>query len=318
MGVPRQQPESKPKTETNGSLESVKEETEEGTEPQESGSGEADNQFEETPLPPGFPAEDDFDHLICYKCVDAFPWIKQYAGTPGFLPAIPSKPSSSEDATKAESTAEPPVPAPQSNKRKAEEDIEAPQDLKKVKSDPEANDTTNPTSPPNDQNDPSKPKHASLPTPPTTSINLFLHQDFRDHLCRCAACFPHLAKHPQLLEEEESYEPPMSEADDEQQQDDARSAAGRSVHSGSLLERGEAALSSMDRVRAIEGVMAYNHVRDKVKAFLQPFAESGQAVGAEDIKAYFAKLRGDEQQAGEEGEGEDGMKGDQRREQGGY
>jgi E3 ubiquitin-protein ligase UBR7 len=41
--------------------------------------------------------------------------------------------------------------------------------------------------------------------------------------------------------------------------------------------------------------MAYNHVRDKVKSFLQPFAESGQAVGAEDVKAYFAKLRGDEE-----------------------
>jgi E3 ubiquitin-protein ligase UBR7 len=50
----------------------------------------------------------------------------------------------------------------------------------------------------------------------------------------------------------------------------------------------------MDRVRAIEGVMAYNHVKDKVKAFLQPFAESGQPVGAEEIRAYFAKLRGDE------------------------
>lgn len=42
-----------------------------------------------------------------------------------------------------------------------------------------------------------------------------------------------------------------------------------------------------------EGVMVYNHLKDKVKTFLQPFAESGQAVGAEDIKAYFEKLRGD-------------------------
>ena len=39
--------------------------------------------------------------------------------------------------------------------------------------------------------------------------------------------------------------------------------------------------------------MVYNHLKDKVKSFLQPFAESGQAVGAEDIKAYFEKLRGD-------------------------
>ena len=41
--------------------------------------------------------------------------------------------------------------------------------------------------------------------------------------------------------------------------------------------------------------MVYNHLKDKVKDFLQPFAESGQAVGADDIKAYFEKLRGDEQ-----------------------
>jgi E3 ubiquitin-protein ligase UBR7 len=42
-----------------------------------------------------------------------------------------------------------------------------------------------------------------------------------------------------------------------------------------------------------EGVMVYNHLKDKVKSFLQPFAESGLVVGAEDIKAYFEKLRGD-------------------------
>lgn len=67
--------------------------------------------------------------------------------------------------------------------------------------------------------------------------------------------------------------------------------------------------------------MVYNHLKDKVKSFLQPFAESGQAVGAEDIKAYFEKLRGDEQGikeaavsgSGGSGEGSD----DNRREQSG-
>ncbi|KAM0714244.1 hypothetical protein Q7P37_010031 [Cladosporium fusiforme] len=316
MGVPRQQPQPKPKQEANGTLESVKEETEEGTEPQDNGAEEQNNQMEDAPLPPGFPAEDDFDHLVCYKCVDAFPWIKQYAGTPGFLAPVSSKPTLPEDVKKVdESIVEPTVPATESNKRKAEDDVEEGQDAKKVKSDPEVNGTTDSAPQPTEQ---PKPKHEALPAAPSTSISLFLHEDFRDHLCRCAECFPRLAKHPQLLEEEDSYEPPMSEADDEQQ-DDAHSAAGRSVHSGSLLERGEAALSSMDRVRAIEGVMAYNHVRDKVKAFLQPFAESGQAVGAEDIKAYFAKLRGDEQGATEgDGDAGEGVQGDQRREQGGY
>jgi hypothetical protein len=39
--------------------------------------------------------------------------------------------------------------------------------------------------------------------------------------------------------------------------------------------------------------MVYAHVNDKVKAFLQPFVESGQVVSPEDIKALFEKLRGD-------------------------
>lgn len=40
--------------------------------------------------------------------------------------------------------------------------------------------------------------------------------------------------------------------------------------------------------------MVYNHLKDKVKSFLQPFAESGRPVAADDIKAYFEKLRGDD------------------------
>ena len=71
--------------------------------------------------------------------------------------------------------------------------------------------------------------------------------------------------------------------------------------------------------------MVYNHLKDKVKSFLQPFAESGQAVSAEDIKEYFTKLRGDEAANGaanssaNEGKGDDqnGKGGDNRREQSG-
>lgn len=39
--------------------------------------------------------------------------------------------------------------------------------------------------------------------------------------------------------------------------------------------------------------MVFNDLKDKVKAFLQPFAESGKPVSAEDVKEYFEKLRGD-------------------------
>ena len=69
--------------------------------------------------------------------------------------------------------------------------------------------------------------------------------------------------------------------------------------------------------------MVYNHLKDKVKSFLKPFAESGEPVGAEHIKAYFEKLRGDAEairSAGGAalvaGDGSDGS-GDNRREQSG-
>ncbi|KKK15319.1 metaphase-anaphase transition protein [Aspergillus rambellii] len=76
--------------------------------------------------------------------------------------------------------------------------------------------------------------------------------------------------------------------------------------------------------------MVYNHLRDKVKEFLKPFAESGTAVGADDIKAYFEKLRGDEQHIKEAagrayasnsknaGADDDNDGGNNRREQSGY
>ncbi|KAF2773649.1 hypothetical protein EJ03DRAFT_323596 [Teratosphaeria nubilosa] len=321
MGQPRsklEQRQVKEEAPVSGTLDTVKEESEDVTATNGT-SEQTHGDYDEAPLPQGFPGEDDFDHLICYKCANAYPWIKQYAGTPGFLPAL----SAETQIAQANSSLRSPPTAPvipvkeelESAKRKAEDELENGQDSKRVKADestnaiaaPETNGHTNGTD---------APRHASLPQAPTDSVSIFLKEDFRDQLCKCPECFPRLSQHKQLLEEEEPYEPPVSESG----QHENGSAAGRSVNSGSLLERGEAALSSMDRVRAIEGVMAYNHVKDKVKAFLQPFAESGQMVSAEDIKEYFAKLRGDEQAQKEAATGaaNDGVNGDHRKEQGGY
>lgn len=284
---------------------------------------------EEPPLPPGFPHEDDFDAFICYKCADAFPWIKPYSGTSGFLPAVAYGSAGSALSEQAQTNGlvnwSPSATATESSlrKRKAEDEpMEA--RLKRQKSEDipsSSNLSSNPNSVPAIQErsqQSSEPEDATNPTrcsflaqPPSNSISLFLKPDFRDRLCRCPKCFPVLAQHPQLLEEEEAYEPPLS-ADG-----DAGNGTG-SIGTASLLDRGEAALSNVDRVRAIEGVMVYNHLRDKVKSFLQPFAESGQAVGAEDIKAYFEKLRGDAEAikaAAAKGGGDDG--GDNRREQSG-
>ncbi|ODH35042.1 hypothetical protein ACO22_02994 [Paracoccidioides brasiliensis] len=247
---------------------------------------------DEPPLPPQFPDEDDFDAFICYKCLDSNPWLKRYAGTPGFLPAVYKRdapaPNVTNENVTAEVTEEPKddTPTTNSRKRKPEDSSTDEPDSKRPK---EETSTEVPTDPELKSAKSSKPKHETLPASwPSGTFSLFLKEDFRDYLCRCPSCFPNLIPHPQLREEEDTYEPPLSEDGDNP------NGAG-SHHTGSLLDRGEAALSNIDRVRAIEGVMVYNHLKDKVKEFLKPFAESGQPVGAEDIKAYFEKLRGDDQ-----------------------
>ncbi|EEP75328.1 conserved hypothetical protein [Uncinocarpus reesii 1704] len=279
---------------------------------------EANDGDNDPPLPPGFPAEDDFETFICYKCVDSNSWLKRYAGTTGFLPPVYKESQRSQSPMQPVGTMETELnPEHCSKKRKFETDVGEDPEIKRPKAElTDQNPSENLA-----KSDLIKQKHDSLPADsPRGTFSLFVKDDFRDHLCHCAACFPLLIPHPQLREEEETYEPPLSEADDGEHP--ARSAG--SQHTGSLLDRGEAALSNLDRVRAIEGVMVYNHLKNKVKEFLQPFAESGTPVGAEDIKAYFEKLRGDEEairEAGAKRNGADGGgegDGDSRREQSGY
>lgn len=305
--------QSKQPSETNGNgtLPTISEDSTEQhrtEKPADTNQVEADD--EDPPLPDGFPAEEAFDTFICYKCVEAYPWIKRYAGTPGFLaPVFFQK---DEEA----------LP---SKKRKLENDDEQPSEdsecRKRIKNESGEPETVSPVAEPKDtsssdikvedeQNFEVKPiekcKLASLPPAPTGRFSLFATSDFRDQFCRCASCFPALKVHPQLLEEEEPYEPPLS---------DGGSDNGSTHGSGSLYDRGESALKNVDRVRAIEGVMAYNHLKERLKPFFQQFAESGKAIGAEDIKEYFAKLRGDEQAIKDAGES---AKEDHRQEQSGY
>ncbi|KAF5679809.1 metaphase-anaphase transition (Mlo2) [Fusarium heterosporum] len=288
---------------------------------------EEDEDEEDVPMPPGFPEEDAFEAFLCYKCVEAHPWIKRYAGTSGFLPAVFLDGASTElkvepATAKEESTTEIETStiandASESRKRKADDDEETPA-VKRVKSESLPEEGEKPTEEAS-STDKLPCKLKNLPAAPQGQFSLFLKEDFREAFCSCSSCFPQLNAHPQLLEEEEVYEPPLSEAGSQ-----VGGNGGGSHGSGSLLERGESALRNVDRVRAIEGVMAYNHLKERLKPFFQQFAESGEAIGAEDIKAYFAKLRGDEKGIEEaaagakdnEGGGSDDK--DQRKEQSGF
>ena len=294
-----------------------------------------DEEEEDPPLPPGFPAEDDFDSFICYKCLDVFPWLKRYAGTDGFLPAVErdtlDRTSDSKDG-KVDGTAGASGAASSINfnditktgKRKAsslnEDDevldnemngsnqrikldtaAEGPQSTFKPDSGPKSkpaekpddgNNSNNNNQTTDDNSNIQNYKHchyATLPkipvsnsnsdssndtqTSPSLSLSLFLKPSFRDHFCRCPACFPRLSRHSVLLEEEDVYEPPLSEGEGEDSAgagaggltlrtgnangNDNRSIRTDDVHStgtgtGSLLDRGEAALmTGMDRVKAI-------------------------------------------------------------------
>ncbi|KAI8950052.1 hypothetical protein F4801DRAFT_369105 [Xylaria longipes] len=268
----------------------------------------------DVPLPEGFPEEEDFDFLLCHKCVEAYPWIKRYAGTPGFLPPVFLRKSNDEAGE-----------LPASKKRKLKEEYSAinlgSEPSKRIKSDLDVEGEGNLSSSVASNDVPTKVegedtkdatqskapecKLTLLPPAPNGVFSIPLKADFRNHLCHCPSCFPNLKPYPQLLEQEEEYEPPLSDA----------SGDGSTHGSGSLYERGESALKNVDRVRAIEGVMAYNNLKEKLKPFFQEFADSGKAIGAEDIKNYFAKLRGDEQAIREAGET---AKEDHRREQSGY
>ncbi|KAH8695016.1 putative metaphase-anaphase transition protein [Talaromyces proteolyticus] len=303
----------------NAAKEQEKPKAEEGTDGTEENKVGEDE--EETPLPPGFPDEDDFDTFICYKCLDSNPWLKRYAGTKGFLPPVYRGDRTEQPDSKSAESNQNANDLTQSRKRKAkDEESEQDHDAKRSKGD----DLNKLETIQEDarSSESVKHKHESLPEAPVGTLSLFLKEDFREQLCQCQDCFHNLVPHPQLREEEEPYEPPLSEDGDE-------ANGGGSQGTGSLLDRGEAALSNIDRVRAIEGAMVYNHLRDKVKAFLKPFAESGQAVGADDIKSYFEKLRGDDlaiKEAGgqasafsnSEHDDDNGENGGNRKEQSGY
>jgi E3 ubiquitin-protein ligase UBR7 len=310
----------KPSGNEDGGLPTISEDAEVPQNGAGTGAESKEDEDDDPPLPPGFPNEEDFEGFICYKCLDTYPWIKRYAGAPGFLPA-----ASLNNRDQNIQTGGANEPTGSSKKRKAsDEEEDSSAEPKRLRSeDPEANtivtahgseDATK-ASEENPSTTTTACKYASLPPAPTGEFSLFFKENFRDNLCRCSSCYKNLNPHPQLLEEEEIYEPPLS--------DDGESQHGGSTHgSGSLLERGESALRNVDRVRAIEGVMAYNHLKEQLKPFFQQFAESGQAISAEDIKEYFAKLRGDDHAIKAAGQSatpkKDGDDDDLRREQSGY
>ncbi|KAK3825276.1 MAG: putative zinc finger in N-recognin-domain-containing protein [Benniella sp.] len=107
---------------------------------------------------------------------------------------------------------------------------------------------------------------------PDQEMNLFATEGWRDLLCQCDDCTTLYTKENVsfILGEEPIFE--------DEEDDDAET---------SLLESGMKKLSEMDRVKMMDGMLAYNKMRDEIRTFLAPFSEQGKVVTAEDIQAFF-------------------------------
>ncbi|KAK6514182.1 hypothetical protein TWF506_008592 [Arthrobotrys conoides] len=186
----------------------------------------------------GFPDEDSFEYFICWRCVSANSWLLRYAGTPGFLEPVVRREVA--DACPGQSS-----DAAISRKRKAN-DISSDDNSAKADSEPAIRAGGPSIADPGASieagfTQPCTIPHNERPDLANMKVSLFLRSDFRDHLCQCVSCLEKIKNHRCLLEEETTYEPPLD------------SDAGESIGHDSLLDAGEKALSTIDRIRAIGG-----------------------------------------------------------------
>lgn len=123
------------------------------------------------------------------------------------------------------------------------------------------------------------------------AYSIFLKHDFKPHLEKLVKTTENI-KLRQFFEEykflyadDPIYEPPADDSDSE----------GSTISStGSLLDLGTDALLSLPKEQAIEGIHAYNQIRDKLKDFFRPFAEQGELVTEESVRSFFDKVKNEE------------------------
>ncbi|KAJ3200356.1 hypothetical protein HDU82_008982 [Entophlyctis luteolus] len=119
----------------------------------------------------------------------------------------------------------------------------------------------------------------SEPSSTAKSANLFCFDDWKTDLCRCSACMSHYeaAGLLHLVEKSES---------DDAEEPEADADAGKS-----LFEMGMKALDKLPRMKALDGVYAYERMAAFSKEYLRRFAEEGRVVTKEDIEEMFEELK---------------------------
>lgn len=112
----------------------------------------------------------------------------------------------------------------------------------------------------------------------------FLKYGFKEHLLKLSQTTDKtllktfLANHNYLFLSDPIYEPP--------QDDDTQS-----TESGSLLDLGTEALQTLPRDQAVEGLQAYDKIRNKLREFFIPFAEQGKVVTEQEVRQFFDNVK---------------------------
>ncbi|KAI1798195.1 hypothetical protein LXA43DRAFT_979197 [Ganoderma leucocontextum] len=262
--------------------------------------GASDASLSSSGLPPPFINADDYDGLVCSDCVRKIDAVRKIVGTPGALMVVRSSEGESWRIIGVEETdsARVDIEGKDANvngkneeilgtgvKRERGSSVGAEPSAKRPRVSPEA-ESAPCLAPPQDPR--VKALLSALDGSPNGAAvkkeevsleqaekhfgagDVFLTEGWRDRWCRCKNCLPSLEARPYLLEEEETYEPP----------EDPDSGL-------SLEELGMRALNCLPRERAINGIMAFNAMRDDLMRHLRPFAEGGTEVTEADIRGFF-------------------------------
>ncbi|KAJ7054120.1 hypothetical protein C8F01DRAFT_1163977, partial [Mycena amicta] len=231
--------------------------------PAEEEADDAASEASSSGLPPPLISASEYDAFVCRACVRTIPTLQRIVGTPGVMTVTrkdvhsPWAPLGGAPAEEPHSTGDKRPPSPTEAEpaaKRATRPCLAPAAVASVQA-AYADDIVD--------------WDAALCTG-----DAFLTEDFRTKWCRCDSCLPSLEAHSYLLEDEETYEPP----------EDPDSGL-------SLEELGMRALERLPRDRAIDGILAFNTMRDKLRSYLRPFAEAGKVVGEADVQSFFEELR---------------------------
>jgi len=234
-------------------------------------------------LPPPLISADDYDVFVCYACVGKIGTLRRYAGTEGAIMVVRDGEQGSWRRLEGESLGTSPESPDNSL---VDVDDPQPSTIKRPRSRSSSQDNGR---------EPKRPRTSASSTCLAPAVNpiaaaildsqscnikaspssqgagdVFLTKGWRERWCRCDHCLPSLQAHPYLLDEEDTYEPP----------EDPDSGL-------SLEELGMRALQHLPRDRAIDGIRAFNDMRDGLLEYLRPFAQEGKIVEEGDVNKFF-------------------------------